>query len=412
MSEAYLSPTVIQDQPIPLLDGTWTDPTGDASDSALGDMPTPNTIPDISTPKGFVASEVISESLDTQARAIKGPYTFDQVGSLQIGSSSDGVKISPQGIVATKGGSDTVTISSTGDATFKGTVAAGSVVTGYLAVGSAAGDVNRGSTIISGGKIETGTVVAGSVQAGWLTAQTISASQITTGTLSANRISGGSLSGDLISGGTITGVNIQTANSGNRVVMSSGSDQLKFYNSSGITGVIENYGGNGRLGLVAGNDLYLSANGGGSYAHLDGSSDFIVPGYLSTESGIYLNGHFLQNGNSSGHIKMDGTDKTAIVSTSKGYNALYSVESPEVWFMDFARIEHKWWQFWKKPKFILDNTFLEVTSGPYIFMPTMVKGWVQAWGKRKGHETKRFETKTEEEFLKNEEFLNMAKVVK
>ena len=98
-------------------------------------------------------------------------------------------------------------------------------------------------------------------------------------------------------------------------------------------------------------------------------------------------------------IDLGGTDKTAIVPIGNDYRALYCVESPEVWFMDFCESKDK-----------IDPMFLEVTVTPYHFIKCE-DGEYQVWGKRKGHESKRFETKTFEEFKKNEQFLSMAKVI-
>ena len=110
---------------------------------------------------------------------------------------------------------------------------------------------------------------------------------------------------------------------------------------------------------------------------------------------------------------LNGNSKTAIVPTKDGYRALYSMESPEVWFMDFCpgkKVRRKWWKFWDWTwSATPDPMFLEVTEPPYVIMPTAVKGLVQVWAKRKGH-PERFEKKTKAEFEKNEAFLKMAKV--
>lgn len=94
---------------------------------------------------------------------------------------------------------------------------------------------------------------------------------------------------------------------------------------------------------------------------------------------------------------LNGNAKTAIVPTSKGFNALYCTESPEVWFMDFCD---------KKGE--LDPMFEEVTVAPYRYIKCEDGGY-QVWGKRKGHANKRFESKTRAEFEANERFLNMNK---
>lgn len=94
-------------------------------------------------------------------------------------------------------------------------------------------------------------------------------------------------------------------------------------------------------------------------------------------------------------ITINGTPKTAIVSTKKGYKALYTNESPEVWFMDFCETKDK-----------IDPMFLEVTSPPYHFIKCD-GGEYQVWGKRKGMEKLRFEEKTKKEFEANNQFWSM-----
>ena len=92
------------------------------------------------------------------------------------------------------------------------------------------------------------------------------------------------------------------------------------------------------------------------------------------------------------NFNINGSAKTAIVPTSDGYKALYTNESPEVWFMDFCESKEK-----------IDLTFLEVTSPPYHFIKCE-GGEYQVWGKRKGMEHLRFESKTQEQFDKNNAF--------
>lgn len=441
-----LKPTEIKDQPVPTLAGGLTEATGGYSDSVTGDMPTPTDIPDIATPRGFVASEVIAESLDTQAREIKGNYTFAQLGAILIGTTTNGILISPTGILAKNGGVATVTIDSNGNATFKGTVAAGSIVTGYLAVGSAASDVNSGSTTIDGGKITTGSIFADQIAANTITAGKLSISQLSAisanlGTITAGIINGVTIqlpneslgtgsAGKLIwaSNARIWGDssgNIGINGVGGQVIIYAGSNQRITVPSSGQTNIADgihatgsgNINADGSLqvnGTIKTNDdkIQFQANGGGQYLSIKNM------GLTSSRDGSnqahldWGNGAAVAYKTSGSTWFYNGNTKTAIVPTSKGYRALYSMESPEVWFMDFARIEHKWWQFWKKPTYVVDITFLEVASGPYVIMPTLSKGWVQIWGHRKGYEKTRFEEKTEEEFKKNEEFLQMSKVVK
>jgi len=58
-------PETIVDQPVPLLNGAWTDANGNNSNGALGGLViTPPDIPDVVIPKGVIASEIISSSLN------------------------------------------------------------------------------------------------------------------------------------------------------------------------------------------------------------------------------------------------------------------------------------------------------------------------------------------------------------
>jgi hypothetical protein len=86
-----------------------------------------------------------------------------------------------------------------GNLLVSGTVAASKIVAGsFVAVGGAAGDVNSGSTTISGGKITTGTLSADKIDANGL-----SANIITAGTLNVDRINAGSLNGTKLADATL-----------------------------------------------------------------------------------------------------------------------------------------------------------------------------------------------------------------
>lgn len=159
----------------------------------------PPAIPQISFPRQIIASQVISASLNTQSRRILGGFSFAKSGALRIGNYVNGVSgdisLSPNGIVArNSSGAATITVDgTTGSVTILGTLAAGSVVTGYLQVGSAAGDVNSGSTTISGGKITTGSITS---------------TQIAAGTITADQIAANTITGAKIAGGTVNASNI------------------------------------------------------------------------------------------------------------------------------------------------------------------------------------------------------------
>jgi hypothetical protein len=144
----------------------------------------------------------------------------------------------------------------------------------------------------------------------------------------------------------------------------------------------------------SGGDAYISSLG--NYTYSGSRTTITTTGFRIHGS----NGLWITNANKIDFadytLTMD-SDKTAIVETSEGYNALYCTESPEVWFMDFCSADKK-----------LDPMFAEVTVAPYHFIKCE-DGEYQVWGKRKGHKNKRFESKTEEEFNANERFLRMSK---
>ena len=183
--------------------------------------------------------------------------------------------------------------------------------------------------------------------------------------------------------------------------------------------------GSFNVGDVGGSTVNARFNGGNVYLSNTGTGEYLLGQagtaswlnsttytYLSvggtaalraSSSGVTIYGSnalFIANAN-----KIDfqnwtltmNANKTAIVPTSQGYNALYCTESPEVWFMDFTG-----------PDKSLDPLFEEVSTGPYRYIKCEDGGY-QVWGKRKGHEGYRFESKTLEEYIANEKFLNMNK---
>lgn len=100
----------------------------------------------------IVAFDVIGLSIDTHKQVILGNYSFGQVGALAIGEyvpgESGDIRISPNGIIARNVNGDiTILIDgTTGDVTVKGTITAGSLVTGNVVVqGAGAFIVNDGS---------------------------------------------------------------------------------------------------------------------------------------------------------------------------------------------------------------------------------------------------------------------------
>jgi hypothetical protein len=94
-----------------------------------------------------------------------------------------------------------------GNLLVNGTVAASKLVAGSVVVtGGAAGDINSGSTTISGGKITTGTLSADKIDANG-----INASIITAGTLNVDRINAGSLNGTKLADNAVNGLKLKCA---------------------------------------------------------------------------------------------------------------------------------------------------------------------------------------------------------
>lgn len=133
MSDTILKPTVIEEVDFPEIGQSTTTTTGSGN---TAEVLTPNAEVGKSFPPALIARTVIADSLDTQSRRILADYTFGEYGSISIGKFEPGVsgdvKISPAGIVTrNKNGETTMTLdATTGDATFKGTVAAGSFIAG------------------------------------------------------------------------------------------------------------------------------------------------------------------------------------------------------------------------------------------------------------------------------------------
>lgn len=193
-------------------------------------------------------------------------------------------------------------------------------------------------------------------------------------------------------------------------------DSIFIYNQSSDSGDPLLLGSEGGISLSADQNVVIEADADDSSS----GDAFLVGEGVALRSKGSDNIFFIYDGSNykAVEIKDSGGDtylkygtstaKTAVVETSKGYKALYCTESPEVWFMDFCegkRVKKKWWKFWDKQWEIKPSrTFLEVTSAPYIPIKTGISGVVQLWAKRRGHEKKRFESKTKQEFESNNKF--------
>lgn len=293
-------------------------------------------------------------------------------------------------------------------------IASSLTATGYIAVGGAAGDVNSGATTISGGKITTNSIAADRIVTGDLvvgtnvglgTAQTsgqvttIVGNTVTTGFVNALNVTANSVAAENITGTYITGKVVRTAASGARVELNGSDNRLSIYSSGALAGYIQQY--SGHLGVIgSAGQVVLS---GLNYVE-------IFDSYLKLDSEIRSAGQnsYWKDNNGDTICWFDGSDnsatftklfvgateitKNAIVPTSQGYNALYCMESPEVWFMDFC-----------ESKDSIDPMFLEVTEGDMKFIKLDGEGY-QVWRRRKGFVNTRFEKKTEKEYIKNNKF--------
>lgn len=100
----------------------------------------------VAFPFKVIARDTIGHSLDTKGRKILGDFKFGTLGAISIGTYENGVsgdiRITPNGLVARNvNGETTIAIDgTTGDATYKGTISAGSVISGNIIVGGADND--------------------------------------------------------------------------------------------------------------------------------------------------------------------------------------------------------------------------------------------------------------------------------
>lgn len=155
--EGY-QPQTIVDQAIPLLSGDMSAAFGSSSGGYGAD--TPESIPNVKIPGANISSDVISETLNTKTGSIKGTYKFEQMGALDIESTSNplaGVLISPTGILGTNSvGATTFALDAeTGDATFSGTITASTIIGGSITGVTITGGTLAGGSIDIGGSDNT-----------------------------------------------------------------------------------------------------------------------------------------------------------------------------------------------------------------------------------------------------------------
>lgn len=138
--EKVYTPEVIESSPLPGDNSiVVSDPSTQSGSEANGYSPT--TIKENFVPTKRVATELLSTKLNTQSRKVMGEFTFTPQGAFKVGDYKAGehgeLRFSPDGLVAiNKNGLTTVAIDGdTGDATFAGTIQAGTLISGAVAVG-------------------------------------------------------------------------------------------------------------------------------------------------------------------------------------------------------------------------------------------------------------------------------------
>ncbi len=159
-------------------------------------------------------------------------------------------------------------------------ISANQISTGTLAAGVVyAGSINTNQ--ISAGTLAAGVVYAGSIAATQIAAGTLSAGVIYAGTISASNITAGSITAAIsMSSATITGGTVQTASSGQRVVITStDSNRIKFYGSGTTEGAVSvsDY----RIFMYSPSSTY----GAGAYISLYGDQDPTTPNNASIIGG-------------------------------------------------------------------------------------------------------------------------------
>lgn len=133
-----LEPETIAETPFPGQEG---DVSFSDSQKTSDGVNSPRTIQDQINPTVKIAHEVISEALNTKTQKVLAEFQFTRYGALQIGEYDVGIsgdiRISPNGIVGrnNQGENTFVLDGDTGDAYFKGTIQAGALISGAVAVG-------------------------------------------------------------------------------------------------------------------------------------------------------------------------------------------------------------------------------------------------------------------------------------
>jgi len=215
--------------------------------------------------------------------------------------------------------------------------------------------------------------------------------------LSASKINAGTMSADRIYGGTIQGASVTIRNGVSNLIFqnSGGGEEGRIYGGSGYLYI------QGNSGIVMTNDLYFTSGKRIYVDYLTVSNAPTIQGKtlrlnqnLTIDSPTWIGSGVISNG--AGQFAW-WNGKTAIIPTKSGYRALYCMEAPEVWFMDFCETKDS-----------IDPMFLEVTEGEMKFIKCD-DGTYQVWRRRKGVADRRFDERSEREYKANNVFWNTPK---
>lgn len=134
VDEKIYTPEVIPDTPFPVQDNAGS--VTEVQAVSTNQVYSPATIPDVPFRMLNISDEVISTQFNTKTKKIIGGFTFTPTGSIQIGDYQNGeagdIRISPIGIIARDvfGNPTFLLDGDTGDALFKGTLQAGTLIGG------------------------------------------------------------------------------------------------------------------------------------------------------------------------------------------------------------------------------------------------------------------------------------------
>ena len=227
-------------------------------------------------------------------------------------------------------------------------------------------------------------LTAGTIDASVITVKNLDAAKITTGVLAVG--GSGEANAILIKSDASHGDSNLRWQGGSRVwedssnqmgLRSAGSLMI-FYTGNYEERLVLNNGASQSY-TKEGTGFRVNKNAGGTGGNFNVEGDARVNGKTYCDGGLNVGG-------------VGDITKNAILQTTKGYRALYCMESPEVWFMDFCESKDK-----------IDPLFLEVTEPPYHFIKCEDRE-LQVWGIRQGMAKQRFEEKTQEQFDKNNKF--------